>query len=106
MSARAKRSGAAVHYLASTHIEHNGGGASGRDKGARLSYALASRLAYAGKHLGKPHAYALLAGTFTLEFALRLLRGVLTLRAGTCAETLRGYRLLLAQVPALLRGMD
>jgi N-acetylglucosaminyl-diphospho-decaprenol L-rhamnosyltransferase len=105
LSVRAKQAGAVIHYLADAPIEHIGGGASGRDKGARLSYSLASRLLYAGKHFGKAHACLLLAGTFTVEFLLRLGRGLVTLRAGTIAETLRGYRLLLARIPAVIRGM-
>jgi N-acetylglucosaminyl-diphospho-decaprenol L-rhamnosyltransferase len=105
LSARVKQAGMRIRYLASASIEHIGGGASGRDKGARLCHALASRAMYAGKHFGKPHAYALLAGTFTLEFALRIARGVLTLRAGTLAETLRGYRMLLARMPSILRKL-
>lgn len=103
LSARVRQSRARIRYLAEPPIKHIGGGASGRDKGARLCYSLRSRILYAGKHLGRLHGWAILAGTLTIEFALRLARGVATLRMAAIVETLRAYRLLWSGLPALIR---
>jgi N-acetylglucosaminyl-diphospho-decaprenol L-rhamnosyltransferase len=103
LSARVWDSGARVRFLSNCSIRHIGGGASGRDKGARLCYSLRSRIIYTHKHYGLFHGILVMIGAMAIELPMRLARGIVLLRPNIVGETLRGYRLFFMGLPTLFR---
>ena len=103
LSWRVRQAGWRTHYLASAVGFHKGGGTSERVKAERLFYSLRSRLLYAGKNFSRGGALFVLAVTLLVEPFARLARGLLGGRRGEMRQTLRAYRLLLGDLPRILR---
>lgn len=102
-SLRARRAGWTTRYLAGPVGFHRGGGTTDQVKAHRLFYVLRSRLLYAFKNLGRPAGWAVLALTLLVEPAARVAQGALRLSAGEIVQSLRGFRMLLADLPRTLR---
>jgi hypothetical protein len=105
LSWRVRQAGWRTHYLARAVAFHKGGGTSDGVKAERLFYSLRSRLLYAGKNFSRPGALFVLAVTLLVEPAARIARGLLGRREGETRQTLRAYRLLLGDLPAVLAAM-
>ena len=102
-SIRAGRIGWRSVYLANAQAFHAGGGSSRQVKGARLFYSLQSRLLYGFKNFSQIKAWALLIIMLVVEPWNRL---AFTLGKGLWSDTrytLRGYRMLIHNLPAILR---
>jgi N-acetylglucosaminyl-diphospho-decaprenol L-rhamnosyltransferase len=92
------------YYLAGARAYHRGGGASESDRGARLFYALRSRILYGFKHFEAPAAVSVLLCTLFLEPLLRTLAAVAGGSAARIGETAAAYRMLWKEVPRTVRG--
>jgi GT2 family glycosyltransferase len=101
-SLRVRNAGFRVRYLASATIFHRGGGTSRQVKGRRLSYALGSRLLYAGKNLPPAGAAAVAAATLAVEPLLRLADQLRKLDLAGAGEVIEGYLRLYHSLPALV----
>ncbi len=101
---RALARGCTSYFLASTHVQHAGGGSSRQVKDRRLSYNLHSRLRYAGKHFSRPGALLVALATLGVEPLLRLGQAAVRADAAGAGQVLRGYRLLYAAVAGDLRA--
>lgn len=96
LSYRAAQRGFRSFLLNDVTVAHAGGRSSRQVRAARLFYMLRSRTKYGFKHYAAPVALLLAALTVAVELPLRLLRGIAHRSLTECVETLRAYRLLLA----------
>lgn len=101
---RALARGCTSYFLASTHVQHAGGGSSRQVKDRRLSYNLHSRLRYAGKHFSRPGALLVALATLGIEPLLRLGQAAARTDVAGAGQVLRGYRLLYTAVADDLRA--
>ncbi len=101
---RALTRGCTSHFLASTHVQHAGGGSSRQVKDRRLSYNLHSRLRYAGKHFSRPGALLVALATLGVEPLLRLGQAAARGDAAGAGQVLCGYRLLYSAIARDLRA--
>lgn len=99
---RARTAGADSYFLAEATVFHSGQVSSGANPGMRLYHSLRSRLLYAYRHWRRPHAHALAALTFVVEFPARLAHALVIHQPSEVRGTLCGYRRLLTELPALL----
>ncbi len=96
LSFRAAQRGFRSYLLNDVTVAHAGGRSSRQVRAARLFYMLRSRTKYAFKHYSRPVALLLAVLTVVVELPLRLVRGVAHRSLTECSETLRAYRLLVA----------
>ncbi len=103
LSARARALGYDTFYLGDVQAYHRGGGVSEQVKGHRLFYSLQSRILYLYKHFGWWSATGVTVATLVVEPVARL---SVALARGSIEEfraTLKGYALLLREMPAILK---
>jgi len=105
-SLRASKAGWKSFYLADARAYHKGGGSSGKVRAERLFYSLRSRIQYAEKHFSRMGFLGVLAATVSIEFATRLIHGIIILSMSTIVETVRAYLMLWRDVPTLIRAHD
>jgi len=102
-SYRIWQEGWSSHYLAEVRAFHRGGGASERDKAARLFHSTGSRILYGYKHFGRTAAALLMLGSFLIEPAARLGFALVRLSPARTNEVLKAYARLWRDLPRLLR---
>lgn len=103
LSLRVARAGWRTDYLADVAAYHKQGGTSDQVKARRLSYILASNILYAWKHRPAVEAAAVTGATLVLEPASRIARALAQRRADEAAATARGFLMLYAGLPRLVR---
>lgn len=101
-SLRALKSGWSSWYDGAVSAFHAGGGASGRDKAARLFYLTQSRILYAFKHFDFTWALGIMAGTLAVEPWLRVAQRLGGRTDMTWVEIIRAYARLGRAAPSLL----
>ncbi len=102
-SLRCVRAGWPNYYLADAAAYHRGRGTTDQVRAARLFYNLKSRILYSYKHFSWWTASGLALGTFVVEPVLRLAFALVRLSAAEIRQTAAGYRMLWADLPALVR---
>ncbi len=103
-SLRAKHAGWNSYYLAEAVAYHKGGGTSEQIKARRLFYSLRSRLLYAFKNFSWLGAWGTLTATLFAELPVRTGYAIARMRWVDAANTVHAYRLLMAELPAVLRA--
>lgn len=103
-SLRARNIGWFSYYLADAQAYHKGGGTSEWVKATRLFYSLQSRILYGYKHFDCWSASMLMLGTLILEPFARLVLAILSCSHLQAVETLKGYSMLLREMPELFRN--
>jgi N-acetylglucosaminyl-diphospho-decaprenol L-rhamnosyltransferase len=101
-SFRASQAGMKSFYLSDAAAYHRGKGTTDRDKAARLSYVLRSRILYGYKHFSWLAASTLLLMTLLVEPIFRIGWTILKGSGSTVLETVRGYGRVWHQVPRLI----
>lgn len=101
LSLRARRAGWRSVFLAEARVFHAGGGTSRQVKARRLFYSLRSRLLYGFKHFTRGQAWSLVALTLLVEPVSRLLLALAAGRGSEALHTLRGYAMLLRELPKI-----
>ncbi|MCC7275126.1 MAG: glycosyltransferase family 2 protein [Alphaproteobacteria bacterium] len=99
---RARQLGRPCYFLADVAAYHKGGGTSEQVKPERIFYCLRSRIIYARKHFGWGRAATLTAVTILAEPLSRLALAVLRGSLAVVLDTVRAYRLLIADLPRIL----
>jgi len=94
-SLRAHKVGWKSWFEAGASAFHQGGGCSARIPGQRLFYSWRSRLLFTRKHVGWFAAALVLAGTLTVEPAVRIVAAALKISLREIAATRTAYGLLL-----------
>lgn len=93
---RALQAGWRSLYIADAHAFHKGGGTSDQIRATRLFYTLRSRLQYFRKHGSTASVLVVLASTYLLEPATRLLMLVAARRFGELGDLAQAYKMLIA----------
>lgn len=96
---RAARKGARIRYFATSKAYHKGQGTSEKVKALRLFFGLRGRIFYAFKHFSAVQAWLVLILAMGVEPVTRI---AFALLRGEAADTVKGYRMFLSQVPAIL----
>ncbi|MGE0723696.1 MAG: glycosyltransferase family 2 protein [Alphaproteobacteria bacterium] len=98
---RARAIGRPCYFLADVAAYHRAGGTSDQVKPERIFYCLRSRIIYARKHWGWGRAAALTAITILAEPVSRLALAIVQLSPSVVIDTLRAYRMLIADLPRI-----
>jgi GT2 family glycosyltransferase len=93
---RARAAGASSYFLKEATVLHAANVSSDQIRSTRIFYSLSSRLLFARRHWPRRDTAALVAMTFTVECAARLLAGALRGSRQDVAATLAGYSRFLA----------
>lgn len=105
LSLRAKRIGKSTFFLSEAQAFHEGGGTSYQVKDRRLFYSLRSKILYSFKHFSMFEAWTILFCVLTFELFTRLGFAALRLSKEDFVNTLRGFIMLYADLPNILRVM-
>jgi GT2 family glycosyltransferase len=103
LSARVADAGWQVWYIADAIAYHRGGGTSDQVKAHRIFYSLRSRILYAFKHFGRGEAWVTTAVILLAEPVGRTARALARLSYFELRDSLKGYRMLLCDLPRTLR---
>lgn len=103
VSYRAKIAGWRSMYLTAAQAFHVGGGTSEQIKATRLFYALRSRMLYAFKHFTILGAWSLVVVTLLVEPIVRSMFSLVRGGKAGLTNTVRGYKMLWRDLPAILR---
>ena len=102
---RARALGWSTCYLADVRAYHYGGGSSEKVEDRRLYYIMRSRLLFFAKHYSAGAALAYGVALFAVELPVRLVLAGLQRSRGSAANTIRAFRMLLDDLPAMRRRM-
>ena len=102
-SLRSAQQGWRTWYMAAAQAFHKGGGVSEQVRAHRLFYSLRSRLLYSFKHFARRQAFLITGLTLSIEFVARLGHAILQRSPTAIWDTLRGYGMLWADIPRLIR---
>jgi N-acetylglucosaminyl-diphospho-decaprenol L-rhamnosyltransferase len=100
---RAKEIGCNTYYLAEADGFHYGGGTTDQVKAARLFYSLRSRILYSFKHFSWFGSWIVVAVTLVIEPIARSIRAVVRGSFRELLDTLRGFKMLWADMPNIIR---
>ncbi len=103
LSVRINKLGYKIYYLADVDAFHKGGGTSEKVKATRLFYSVRSRIIYGFKHFNLLSAWLLLVATYTLEPLARFVLALLHRSPREFGETAQGYKMLVKDLPEILR---
>jgi N-acetylglucosaminyl-diphospho-decaprenol L-rhamnosyltransferase len=103
LSARVAGAGWEIWYVAEAVAYHRGGGTSEQVKAHRLFYSLRSRILYAFKHFANREAWLTTSVILLAEPLARTARALVRASPTELFDSLRGYRMLLSDLPRTLR---
>ncbi|WP_094549337.1 glycosyltransferase family 2 protein [Petroclostridium xylanilyticum] len=103
LSYRVKEIGFKSMYLANVQAFHKGGGTSEQVKATRLFYSIRSRILYGFKHFSLGSAIILFLATLFIEPMSRIGLGIMRLSLKDIREVIKAYRMLIKDIPNIVR---